>query len=58
MATDYDEVRSDLKDAQNGSLEALQSASAPDARSVIRELDEADAMDDAIVPGGNLSPRN
>ena len=51
MATDYDLVRSDLKDAQNGSLEALQSASAPDARSVIRELDEADAMDDAIVPG-------
>ncbi len=51
MATNYDEIRSDVKEAQDNSLEALQSASAPDARSIVRELDEADAMDDANVPG-------
>jgi hypothetical protein len=51
VAIDYDEVRSDVREAQDNSLEALQSASAPDARSIVRELDEADAMDDAIVPG-------
>ncbi|HET6241024.1 MAG TPA: DUF4193 family protein, partial [Arthrobacter sp.] len=34
MATDYDEVRSDVKESQENSLEALQSANAPDARSV------------------------
>ena len=44
VATDYDEVRSDVKESQDRSLEALQSASAPDARSVIRELDETDAL--------------
>ena len=54
MATDYDEVRSDVKESQDNSLEALQSANAPDARSVVRELDEADAMDDSIVPGGEF----
>ena len=47
MATDYDEVRSDVKESQDRSLEALQSANAPDARSVIRELDETDALDEA-----------
>jgi hypothetical protein len=51
VATDYDEVRSDVREAQDNSLEALQSASAPDARSIVRELDEADAMDDVIVLG-------
>jgi hypothetical protein len=51
VATDYDEARSDLKEAQDSSLEALQSASAPDALSVIRELDDADTMDDATAPG-------
>lgn len=51
MATDYDQVRSDVKEAQDNSLEALQSANAPDARSIVRELDEADTMDDAIIPG-------
>ena len=54
MATDYDEVRSDVKESQERSLEALQSANAPDARSVIRDLDEADALDDASVPGGEF----
>ncbi|WP_346959947.1 DUF4193 domain-containing protein [uncultured Arthrobacter sp.] len=54
MATDYDEVRSDVKESQERSLEALQSANAPDAKSVIRELDEADAFDDAMTPGGEF----
>ncbi|MGO4190217.1 DUF4193 domain-containing protein [Arthrobacter sp. YAF17] len=54
MATDYDEVRSDVKESQERSLEALQSANAPDARSVVRELDEADSLDGAMVPGGEI----
>jgi hypothetical protein len=54
VATDYDEVRSDVKESQDNSLEALQSANAPDARTDVRELDEADAMDDSIVPGGEF----
>ena len=58
MVTDYDEVDSDVREAQDNSLEALQSTGAPGARSVIRELDDVDAMDDGIVPGWDLSPRN
>jgi hypothetical protein len=54
VATDYDEVRSDVKESQDRSLEALQSANAPDARSVVRELDEADALDEAMTPGGEF----
>jgi len=54
VATDYDEVRSDVKESLDSSLEALQSANAPDARSVVRDLDEADALDDSIVPGGEF----
>jgi hypothetical protein len=54
VATDYDEVRSDVKESQDNSLEALQSANAPDARSVVRELDEADALDDTVIPGGEF----
>jgi hypothetical protein len=54
MAADYDEARPDVRESQENSLEALQSANAPDARSVVRELDEADAMDDAVVPEGEF----
>jgi hypothetical protein len=54
MATDYDEPRSDVRESQNSSLEALQSANAPDARSVVRELDEADDLDVLNVPGGEF----
>ena len=54
MATDYDEVRSDVKESQDNSLEALKSASAPDARSVVTELDEADALDEGLTPGGEI----
>jgi hypothetical protein len=54
VATDYDEVRSDLKESQENSLEALQSANAPDARSVVQELDEADGLDGHGVPSGEF----
>ncbi|HSN35042.1 MAG TPA: DUF4193 domain-containing protein [Arthrobacter sp.] len=54
MATDYDEVRSDVKESQENSLEALQSANAPDARSVVRDLDESDNMDAVDGPGGEF----
>ncbi|MFF2842512.1 DUF4193 domain-containing protein [Paenarthrobacter sp. NPDC057981] len=54
MATDYDEVRSDVKESQERSLEALQSANAPDARSVVSELEETDALDTGLTPGGEI----
>jgi hypothetical protein len=54
VATDYDELRSDVKESQQTSLQALKSASAPDARSVVLELDEADGLDGAGVPGGEF----
>nr|WP_238703507.1 hypothetical protein [Arthrobacter sp. TS-15] len=41
VAADYDQARSDVKEYQERSLEDLQSANAPDARSVVTELDEA-----------------
>ena len=54
MATDYDEPRTDVKESQNDSLEALKSANAPDARSVARELDGAEDMDSFGIPGGEF----
>ncbi|MBO1269208.1 DUF4193 domain-containing protein [Arthrobacter cavernae] len=54
MATDYDELRSDVAESQNTSLQALQSANAPDARSVVRDLDEADGLDGSDSPGGEF----
>ncbi len=53
MATDYDEVRTDVKESQDRSLEALQSANASDARTVVLELDEADGLD-LDGPGGEF----
>ncbi|GAC1386053.1 MAG: DUF4193 domain-containing protein [Pseudarthrobacter sp.] len=53
VATDYDEVRSDVKESQENSLEELQSANTPDARLVVLELDEADGLD-LDVPGGEF----
>ncbi|MFC9352938.1 DUF4193 domain-containing protein [Arthrobacter sp. NPDC057013] len=53
MATDYDELRSDVKESQDSSLEALQTAKAPDAKSVVLELDEADVLD-GLTPGGEF----
>ena len=53
MAADYDEVRSDVKESQESSLEALKSANAPDARSVVLDLDQADGLDQD-GPGGEF----
>lgn len=53
VATGYDELRTDVKESQNDSLEALQSAKAPDAKAVVLELDEADAFD-GVTPGGEF----
>ncbi len=54
MATDYDELRTDVKESQDKSLEALQSANAPDALSVVHELDAPDDVDGLGVPGGEI----
>lgn len=54
MATDYDELRSDVAESQHNSLEVLKSANAPDARSVVRELDESDALEAGDLPGGEF----
>ena len=55
MATDYDEVRSDVKETQENSLEALQSANAPDARSVVQGTwTRPTGLDEAGVPGGEF----
>ncbi|MET3368517.1 DUF4193 domain-containing protein [Arthrobacter sp. M2012083] len=53
MAADYDEVRSDVKESQESSLDDLKSANAPDARSVVLELDQADGLDQD-GPGGEI----
>jgi hypothetical protein len=53
VANDYDELRPDLKESQEDSLEAVRSANAPDPRSVVRELDAED-NEDAEVPGGEI----
>lgn len=55
MATDYDEVRSDVKESQDTSLAAFHSANTPDARSVVRELDEADTVDGVDLPGDYIA---
>lgn len=53
MATDYDELRPDLKESQNDSLEAVKSANAPDPRSVVRDLD-GDDTEGGDLPGGEI----
>ncbi len=53
MATDYDELRTDVKESQENSLEALQSSQTPDAKSVALELDETDVLD-GLTPGGEF----
>jgi hypothetical protein len=54
VATDYDELRTEVKESQNDSLEALKSANAPDAQGVVRELDAADDIDSVGIPGGEI----
>lgn len=51
VAADYDEVRSDVRESQDTSLEALRTANAPDALSVVRELDESDTVEGIELPG-------
>lgn len=55
MVTDYDEVRPDVAETRNASLEALKSANAPNANSVVTELEEADTIDGVELPGADLS---
>ncbi|MFS0836186.1 DUF4193 family protein, partial [Arthrobacter phoenicis] len=55
MATDYDEARPDVAESRNATLQALRSANAPDARSVVSALDEADTTDGVELPGADLS---
>ncbi|WP_334170954.1 DUF4193 family protein [Sinomonas sp.] len=54
MATDYDELRPDLRESQDDSLEAVKSANAPDPRSVVRDLDGDDSGDSSDLPGGEI----
>ena len=54
MATDYDELRPDLKESQDDSLQAVKSANAPDPRSVVRDLDGDDSGEDGDLPGGEI----
>ncbi|MFW0772234.1 DUF4193 domain-containing protein [Paenarthrobacter nitroguajacolicus] len=55
MATDYDEARPDVAESRQATLQALHSANAPDARSVVSELDEADMTEGVELPGADLS---
>ncbi|MCY1241080.1 hypothetical protein D9M72_539630 [compost metagenome] len=55
VATDYDEARPDVAESRNATLQALRSANAPDARSVVSALDEADTTDGVELPGADLS---
>ena len=51
MVSDYDEVRPEVKESQESSLEALRTENTPDAHSVVRELEEADSIDGVDLPG-------
>jgi hypothetical protein len=53
VATDYDELRTEVRESQENSLEALKTAKAPDAKSVVQELDETDTSD-GLTPGGEF----
>jgi hypothetical protein len=55
VATDYDEVRPDVAESRNASLAAVRSANMPDARGVVREMDETDTVDGVELPGADLS---
>jgi hypothetical protein len=51
VAADYDEPRSDVKESQHESLEVVQSASKPDPRSVVRDLDGDDSAEAGLAGG-------
>lgn len=54
MATDYDDLRTDVKESQEQSLETLRGSGKKDARSVDRELDEVDASEGFELPDVDL----
>lgn len=53
MAADYDDLRPEVKEAQEQSLEALQTANAPDPVSAVLELEGSDELDTG-VPAGEI----
>jgi hypothetical protein len=55
LSTDYDDVRADVAESRNAPLEALKAANAPDARSVVTELEETDTAEGVDLPGADLS---
>lgn len=55
MAADYDELRPDVVETQNDSLEALKSARAPDPRSVVVELDGDDGEGSELRGGETVN---
>ena len=53
MATDYDGLRPDVKEAQEQSLEAAQSVKGPNALSAVQAVEETDDFDGS-GPGGEI----
>lgn len=51
MAADYEEVRPDFAAASEKTLKDVQQADAPDAKSVVAELEETDLSDGVELPG-------
>ena len=51
MATDYDDLRPEVKEAQEQSLEALQTASAPTAMTAVLEVEESDEPNSSTPAG-------
>ena len=49
------QFQTDVAESRNASLQALRSADTPDARSVVREMDETDTGDGVELPGADLS---
>jgi hypothetical protein len=55
VAADDDEVKPDVAECRNASLEALKAANSPDARSVVLELKQTDTVDGVELAGAVLS---
>ncbi len=51
MAQDHDEVRPDVAERSEETLKNVQALDAPDARSVVEELDESEPVDGEELPG-------
>ncbi|GAA1126023.1 DUF4193 domain-containing protein [Arthrobacter flavus] len=52
---DYDDLRTEVKEAQEVSLEELQAAKAPTAMSAIREVEESDDADPEASTGEEIT---